>query len=53
MYDIGEGTKIDEKQAFYWYQKSAEQDDIEAQYLLALTYLEMGTDDDKKRRFTG
>ncbi len=31
MYDNGESTLTDKKQAFYWYKKSAEQGDARAQ----------------------
>jgi TPR repeat protein len=50
MYDHGEGTLTDKKQAFYWYKKSAEQGNAEAQYNLGNMYFNGdGTLKDKKQ----
>jgi len=38
MYSNGEGVLTDKKQAFYWYQKSAEQGDAKAQWALGFMY---------------
>jgi len=38
MYHFEKGTTQDDKQAFKWYTKSAEQGNINAQYNLALMY---------------
>jgi TPR repeat protein len=50
MYNNGKGTLTDKKQAFYWYKKSAEQGNAEAQYNLGTLYFNgEGTLKDKKQ----
>ncbi|MDE0472030.1 MAG: tetratricopeptide repeat protein [Ekhidna sp.] len=50
MYYYGEGTLKDDKQAFYWCQKSAEQGFADAQYNLGrMYYLRQGTSKDFKQ----
>jgi hypothetical protein len=38
MYDFGKGVLKDDKQSAYWYQKAADQGDVEAQYNLGIAY---------------
>ena len=40
MYGSGEGISQDYKQAFYWYKKSADQGDADAQFFLGSMYYE-------------
>lgn len=50
MYNYGEGTLKDPKQAFYWYKKSAEQGYATAQYNLGSMYYDgEGTEKDLKQ----
>ena len=50
MYDNGEGTLKDPKQAFYWYKKSAEQGHATAQFNLGTMYIHgEGTPKDLKQ----
>ncbi len=40
MYSKGKNTKKDDKQAFFWFQKAAEQGSSEAQVILGIIYRE-------------
>src|ERR1700752_910776 len=48
----GEGTEKNLEKAFYWYQKAAENGDIDAQYNLALLYKNgEGTEENLEKAF--
>lgn len=38
LYSTGDGVEQDNKQAFYWFKKSAEQGDLYAEYSLGVMY---------------